>query len=108
VFEFDDRRDHREAVEPAHERVFDGLAKGEERGRRQFLIAKKYDEMVEQRPADRRCRFGREVAGEIDAGNLGPDGSGDFMHFDRSVRHFTLSHVFPYQDRLSSGTPARY
>ncbi len=81
-----DRRDHRKAVEAAHERVFDRLAEapgeGQELRRAQNLIAKEHDQMVEQRAADFGDRLGRQLARQLDAEDLGADRAGDGVDFD--------------------------
>src|SRR5262249_10302978 len=86
VLELLDLDDLRKALDAFDEGIFDHLAKTlgdcEELRRRQILIAKEDDEMVEPNTADFRDGLVVEGAREIDAGNLRPDGAAEAVHFD--------------------------
>ena len=82
------------AVDAGHERVAgdlaDGAGEGEELVRRQRLVAEEHDAVLEPGCAD--LRDGRvEVAGEVDAGDLGADRSGDRPHGELRARHDVCS-----------------
>src|SRR3954447_23667692 len=57
--------------------------------RRQMLVVKKDDEVLEQRRADLGDDRVRQWLRQVDAGNLGTERAGDPVDFDAAVRHLT-------------------
>jgi hypothetical protein len=81
MLELDDRGDLRKAIDPFDERVFDDLAemprKAEKLLRRQVLIAKENQQVVEPGAPEHRNCAAVEIFSEIDPADLGSRRPGD-------------------------------
>src|SRR5262249_1574913 len=97
VWQLGDHDDLREAVDALHERVLDGFADAtgerEELIRREVLVTKEHDEVLEPGPPYFGDRDVGERGRDVHAPYLGTDGPGDRLHTDRLVvRHALPPH----------------